>query len=73
MQIHPDFDAVLLSILQRDPCGHVVMIEGSNSAWNDAVVRGQVVYCRLAFLTSTLCLRSHACRRVLLTPGLGPS
>ncbi len=34
-KFHPDFDAVLAEILDGDPDGHLVMIEGQVSSWND--------------------------------------
>jgi protein O-GlcNAc transferase len=34
-KFHPDFDAVLAEIMETDPDGHLVLIEGQVSSWND--------------------------------------
>ena len=36
-KLHPDFDELLASILIRDPCGVIVLIEGSFKEWGDAL------------------------------------
>ena len=41
--VRVEFDQVLLGILAQDPCGHVVLIEGSTRAWDTAVVRTRPV------------------------------
>ncbi|HEV3448124.1 MAG TPA: tetratricopeptide repeat protein, partial [Gemmataceae bacterium] len=36
-KLHPDFDALLGAILQRDPKGILVLISGKHTAWDDLV------------------------------------
>jgi protein O-GlcNAc transferase len=37
-KIHPDFDALLKAILERDPRGRLVLIRASLAQWNDALL-----------------------------------
>ncbi|HEY0748446.1 MAG TPA: hypothetical protein VGD63_17225 [Steroidobacteraceae bacterium] len=34
-KLHPDFDALIAGILERDPLGHVVLIRSPYAEWND--------------------------------------
>ncbi len=36
-KLHPDFDAVLADIAERDPDGHLVLIEGKYTAWSESL------------------------------------
>ena len=38
-KLHPSFDRVLSAVLRRDPCGTVMLLEGSSEAWDEQVVR----------------------------------
>lgn len=37
IKIHPDFDQIMSDILERDPEGHIVLIEGRHRSWSDAL------------------------------------
>jgi predicted O-linked N-acetylglucosamine transferase (SPINDLY family) len=54
-KFHPDFDALLRNILERDPAGRIVLIEAPHKQWNDVL--------RKRFATS---LRSLADRVIFL-------
>jgi predicted O-linked N-acetylglucosamine transferase (SPINDLY family) len=38
-KFHPDFDAVLAAILERDPTGRLVLIEAPHRQWTEALAR----------------------------------
>ncbi len=38
-KFHPDFDAVLVDILERDPAGRLVLIQGAHSHIDDLLIR----------------------------------
>ncbi|MGL4461237.1 MAG: hypothetical protein ACRC1K_03720, partial [Planctomycetia bacterium] len=57
-KFHPDFDAVLSGIFDRDPNGRLVMIDGKFSEWNQLLVNrwrrtAPAVVDRVIFLRST--------------------
>ncbi len=53
-KLHPDFDFILINLLQRDPLGHVILVQGHDPHW------GTVLYERFAHtIPSILIQRIH--------------
>ncbi|MCB0153308.1 MAG: tetratricopeptide repeat protein [Anaerolineae bacterium] len=38
-KFHPDFDPILAAILQADPAGQLVLLDGQHRQWNDILLR----------------------------------
>jgi predicted O-linked N-acetylglucosamine transferase (SPINDLY family) len=44
-KFHPDFDAILLQIVENDPKGQIILIEGTHSGWTDLLKARWVKSC----------------------------